>query len=469
VTLAGRAVAVLTSACLALLVFGSSAQGASGLTTGFADGVLGSPDQATRDLWLQRASDARAGLIRINVSWRAMVGPQPPGQAANPADPAYDFSGVDTAVQGAAAHGFDVMLTVLRAPDWAEGPNRPDTVAPGTWKPDPGALADFGRALATRYSGSFVPPGLSSPLPRVRNFQPWNEPNLSVYLTPQWNDNTAASPQTYRGMLNAFYAAVHAVQPDATVVTAGTAPYGDPRGGQRMRPLVFYRELLCERERHGHLKQKSCPDPAEADVVAHHPINTSGGPHRSAINPDDASTPDLKNVRKLVSFAVRKKTILPPGPHPLWVTEFWWSSDPPNTAIGIPEPRHARWIEEALYLFWKQGASVAVMLQIQDSPFDPAAPTSTLQSGLFFADGSPKQAFTAYRFPFVTHRSGKRLAAWGKAPASGTLVIERQTGDGWHEVKSLQVQENQVFQTKLPRRKATLRARVGDDTSLPWA
>ena len=46
-------------------------------------------------------------------------------------------------------------------------------------------------------------------LPRVRYWQPWNEPNLSYYLAPQWTRAggrwVAASPVIYRGLLNAVY------------------------------------------------------------------------------------------------------------------------------------------------------------------------------------------------------------------------------------------------------------------------
>ena len=41
-------------------------------------------------------------------------------------------------------------------------------------------------------------------------------------------------------MLNAFYAGVRSVSSRALVVTAGTAPFGDPRrGGTRMAPALF--------------------------------------------------------------------------------------------------------------------------------------------------------------------------------------------------------------------------------------
>jgi hypothetical protein len=477
-------------ACLAVLSCASSAQGAAGLTTGFADGVFSSPDQATRGFWLQRATDARAGMIRVNVGWREIANAQPPADPTNPADPSYNFSAVDRAVQGAAAHGVNVVLTVYSAPAWAEGPGRPDlTTAPaGTWKPDPLALSSFLRALATRYSGGFDPDGPAPGvlLPAARAVQVWNEPNLSQYLTPQYAGAAAISPGQYRAMLNASYSAVKAVAPAMLVVTAGTAPYGDPPGGIRVRPVEFYRQLLCVqpakkakkkrkrrkstrgRSKQGLVEVTGCPAPAKFDVLAHHPINTSGGPRRSAFNPDDASSADLDRIVRVLRAAERFGTVAP-GPHPIWATEIWWASNPPNSA-GAPIGVHARWIEEALYGLWKDGASVVINLLIRDSTGGPQIASNASQSGLFFADGQPKPAYTAFRFPFVTERiRNGLLRAWGKAPAGGKLVIQRRRRGRWVAVKKIQVRQGSVFIVKLRSPgKPKLRAAVGGSRSLAW-
>ncbi len=91
-------------------------------------------------------------------------------------------------------------------------------------------------------------------------------------------------------------------------------------------------------------------------------------------------------------------------------------------------------------------------------------------SGIFFANGQPKPAFTAFRFPFVADRSGKRpLRAWGKAPAGGKLVIQRKRGGRWVAVKKLRVGAGAVFVTKLPLRgRQRLRATVAGNPSLVW-
>ena len=390
----------------------------------------------------------------------------------DPGDPAYSWERVGRGgarrdregVQGDASSS-------RRAPPWAEGPNRPDLpiedLEPGAWKPDPGALGDFTTAIATRYSGGFVDPTDpgSGALPQVRRWQLWAEPNLGVNLAPQYEAGKRTGPEHYRRMLDSFYTAIKAIAPSNKVVTGGLAPYGDPPGGERTRPLVFYRDLLCLRGRKK-LNRAPCPEKPQFDVLAHHPITLRGGPRQSAIHRDDAGSADLGEVRKVLRAAERAHTIEPGGRHPLWATEFWWASRPPVDEEPAPNPqKQAHRIEESLYLYWKGGASVAIMLQIRDGEAYYTGGT-----GLYFQDGTPKPALTAFRFPFVADRlSGARTRAWGRAPVAGKLLIERRSGSGWRTIKRLNVKRESVFNTQVRvKGKAKLRARIGADQSLVW-
>jgi hypothetical protein len=122
-----------------------------------------------------------------------------------------------------------------------------------------------------------------------------------------------------------------------------------------------------------------------------------------------------------------------------------------------------------MYLFWKAGASVAINFQIDDSTDRPNVHAG-FQSGVYFIDGRSKPSLTAFRFPFVTDRlNPKSLLAWGKAPESGKLLIQRQQGSRWTTVKRLQVSKGSVFTTKLSLQgKQRLRAQVGGSKSLVW-
>jgi hypothetical protein len=233
-----------------------------------------------------------------------------------------------------------------------------------------------------------------------------------------------------------------------------------------MRPVAFWRGVFCLDAR---LDAKKCPALPRMDVLAHHPITTSGGPRSSAIHKDDIAMPDFDRLNRVLRAAERQGQVRPAGRHPVWATEFWWVTDPPSPH-GASPAKQARWIEEAFYLLWKQGVTMAINVQIRDDPYDPNNPFNTLQSGLFFVDGTPKPSARSFRFPFVTERKSKRkVFAWGKAPADGTLQIEAKRGSEWKPIEQLEAQAGEVFTDRL-RLKGShqLRATVGGESSLAW-
>lgn len=464
--------ALLAAAFLTALA-PASAEAARGLALGFTEQRL-TMDPAASGPWLQRAVDSGADIVRLNIGWVAPDAPtRPEGfDARNPADPAYDFTRADAAVVDATARGLRVLLTFERAPRWAEGPDRPASAPPGTWRPDTQALEDYGAALALRYSGTFPDPArLGQALPRVGAFQVWNEPNLDTYLTPQWVDGQTFAPAYYRGMLNAFYRGVKSVSPAALVVTAGTGPFGDPSAvpGHRIMPVRFVRDMLCLRESAEGLVGTGCPDPASFDVLAHHPYSV-GAPRVIAMNGDDVSIPDLGKLTRLLRAAEDSGGALPAKRHRLWITEVAYDSNPPDPD-GVPATRHARWLQEALYVLWRAGADTITWFQIGDQLPQPDYP-STSQAGVYLADGRPKPAQRAFRFPLVAERVGYRsLNVWGRSPLAGKLVVERMRGGRWQKVRRVAVRRHGTFLLRVPRAATPdrLRARVGTERSLVWS
>jgi hypothetical protein len=448
------------------IVAATPAQAADKLRLGFFDSrPFIAADGAQ---WLSRAQAAGAGVARISIYWRT-VAPLERPTGFDPADPSmqgYRWDALDAAVKALIAAGMEPLVTVLGAPAWAQGPGRPASARDGTWKPDADELAAFLHAAATRYSGRFADPRApDAALPRVRQWQVWNEPNLATYLTPQWEHRDGrlapASPENFRALLNAGYAAIKAVQPDATVVAGGTAPYGDPQpGGQRIAPALFLRELFCLRGRS--LRTTSCPGPTSFDAYDHHPYGVAA-PTRKALNTDDVATPDLGKLTRVVRRAVRIGRAAPRAAKPLWITETSYDSNPPDPQ-GVPLSRHAEWLEQNLYLLWKQGVRTILWFSIVDEQPKPSYDT-TYQSGLYFLDGTPKPAATAFTFPLV--REGRRL--WGRPPADGPVVIERRAGGRWQAIARVAGRRHRPFRivASVPET-AVVRARQGTTTSLAW-
>ncbi|MGO9959547.1 MAG: hypothetical protein ACLP50_26820 [Solirubrobacteraceae bacterium] len=456
-------------ACLALaLLLPASAWAARPLTLGFFDGVYTSPDAST---WLARSAAAGAGMVRIDIGWDApQTATRPAGfDARNPADPDYDFTAADAAIRLATEQGLRVLASFTGAPPWAEGPGRPADAPAGSWRPQPQALEDYGAALAERYSGHFPDPANPGQmLPRVAAFQVWNEPNLSEYLTPQWSGDRPESPVIYRAMLNAFYRGVKSEDPSALVVTAGTAPFGDPQpGGLRIMPALFWQTVLClQTTSDGGLSGTHCPDPAHFDVLAHHPYSW-GSPTTHALWPNDVAIPDIGKLTRLLRAAERTGGALPHIHHPLWVTEIGFTSSPPNPG-GLPLVEQARWLEQTFAELWRQGVGVVLWYEIVDSPPDPSYADSS-QSGVYLLDGQPKPSLTAFRFPLVTwDTGGSAMQVWGRAPTAGRLEIQERTAAGWTTVHSMNVAADATFLATISRFSGGIRGIVAGQSSLVW-
>ncbi|MFN8150899.1 MAG: hypothetical protein U0R24_07210 [Solirubrobacterales bacterium] len=469
--------AALCAGLLALLAvaFAPRAEAARPLDIGFSDARFEQAGNESQQAF-ERATDLHADIIRVNMYW-AVVGFNQPTNPTDPDDPNYDWSLYDNAIRGAAADGFDIDLTVTNAPAWAEGPNRPsdlDRYPAGSWKPNAQAFADFARAVATRYSGSFTPAGELEPLPAVKYFEAWNEPNLSTYITPQWDGNKNMATDIYGKMLNGFYDSVKAVSPDAQVVVGGTAPYGDPPGGpNRTQPIRFYQELLCLNTKN---KKSSCPngEAPKFDVIAHHPINRTDPPKAKAANKGDVEVADFGSLVDVLRAAERQGTPATGGKHDVWANEIWWQTNPPDKAEGVSYKTQARWYQQTFQMLWKAGADNVTLLQLQDSKYTPGEFTlASYQSGVFTYAGKRKPSADAVAFPFVVTGKGKKAKAWGEAPAAGRLTVKAKAkGGGYRKVGSFDVKSGAVFNKsiRLPKAKGKvkLRASVGGEQSLVW-
>ena len=459
------AVTVLSSAALA----GQASAAKGKLELGILDETLESNDSQTRTLAFDRTAAGGANIAVLYADWRG-IAQSTPENPTDPSDPAYAWGQLDRAVVDATARGLRAMVVLYRAPDYAEGAHPPANVSEGTWRPSPAKLGEFATATATRYSGSFPNPATpGTSLPRVALWQVWAEPNIPRGLWPQSERRKGewrhASPTRYRRMLDAAYKAIKGVSRSNTVITAGTAPFGDyVRRAKRIPPLRFWREVFCVRGKKLH--KARCPGPRPRfDVLAHNTLPAQREPWADAMEigggPDDLTVPDMKKLQRLLRKARARKAIRSPRRTPLWATELLWVSDPP-TRGGVSPGLQADYLADALYLLWRQRVSTVIWVKI----VDPARGSTDFASGLHFNDWTAKPAFTAFRFPFVALRERGKLKVWGKAPAPGTVEIQRQDGGGWTTVTSLSTGASNIFTGNLPPGGGTFRAVSGAEASL---
>jgi hypothetical protein len=160
---------------------------------------------------------------RVDLFW-GDVAPSQPANPRDPADPAYDFSRADLIMLGLAERGITPIVSVYATPAWASG-GRFEPVG-GRFNrvaPDPEAFGDFMAALAARYSGEVASPG-GEPLPEVRYFEIWNEPNLSGFLIPQTEGDASVRLDAYAAMVRSAYDAIKGANPEAQVIAGVAGP-----------------------------------------------------------------------------------------------------------------------------------------------------------------------------------------------------------------------------------------------------
>ncbi len=452
---------------------------APGFITGFTDeGAFQRLAPAERAAAGANARAAGARTSRLLVRWGAVARSRPPSRevARDPAWTGYRWAEVDADIAAAAAAGLDPLPTVFNAPEWAQGDDRPKDAPAGAWKPSAEAYGNFAVAIARRYSGTFRTAS-GELLPRVRNWQAWNEPNLTVAIAPQWEQRngklTQVGADQYRALLNAFYAGVKSVNRSNVVGMGGLAPYGDYLPGEpRIPPARFLRQLLCVPDR-TRLRPVKCPNsPVRFDALAAHPYPFST-PRRRARRIDDVLLPDFRKLTRPLKAATKAGKVSPRRSKQLWATEFSWDSGPPDPD-GVPLATHGLYAAEALYLLWRQGVDKAVWFNMRDEATGQGFPF-TLQSGVYFrgdsvAQDRPKPAFTAFRFPLVGFASRRGTAVWGMGPRRGTVTVQVRSGGRWRTTLRARTRRDRVFRATSARirRGSVIRAVSGGEASLPW-
>jgi LemA protein len=313
------------------------------------------------------ARELHPDVIRYNVDW-ASVARKRPAQAQQPGDPAYDWVATDRIVLNGRAQGARVLLTLVQAPAWANGHRAP------RWAPvDARDFGRFCRSVATRYSGSFVPPGAAKALPRVDAYSVWNEPNRGQFLQPQGAHGWEA-PKVMARLLGPCQGAIHAVTPDARVALGPLAS----RGGQGgIAPVAF-------------LARYQAAGGARPDVVALNPYLGSLLPEYRG---DEQEADGAITVRNLDRLELYLEDAYGES-FPIWLTEFAWrTANQPGIGLITPA-RQAELAEQSVDLIRDHYpyAEMLVWFLIRD-----VSPTSYWRSGLVTHGNDKKPVFAVWK------------------------------------------------------------------------
>ncbi|HEV2769818.1 MAG TPA: hypothetical protein VGV40_06500 [Solirubrobacteraceae bacterium] len=381
--------------------------------------------------------------VRVSVHWANLA---PRARApAHPNDPAaYDpgvFDAHDHLVRQAARGGLEVLFNITGgAPRWAAGRARGRFVN-RAFAPDPRAFHHFARMIGRRYDGTYPDENQGGrTLPRVSAWSVWNEPNHGAFLQPQWTRDAQrrwrpASPARYRRLARAGLSGLAAsghTTPSDILLLGETSPLGNgSRRGrtQTIAPAAFLRELLClDRRLHplrgARARRAGCDFARRGELAvnayAHHPYSIISPPATSRRNRDEVSLADVRRLYRILDAAARAGHLR--ARLPVWVTEYGWQT-PPDPFRGVDPVDGGRWWSQAerqTRADPRVGALTQFLL-LDDEPDRARRAGSkpfwrTWQSGLRYANGTPKPVYDAFRLPLVVPTrtpTGRPFTMWG--------------------------------------------------------
>ncbi len=433
--------------------------------------VLTKPEQT-----LTRLRELGAGMVRVTVGWNT-IAPAPSAtrapahlNASNPA--AYSaaaWAPYDTVVRDAHALGIAVDFTLTGpAPMWAAGRSQPRGIHDGWWLPAAASYGQFVQAVATRYSGTY------QGLPRVSDWEIWNEPNFGEDLAPQANSNSSvlvAAPE-YRALVDAAWPALQRTGHGHDTVILGNldargmsgrptrfAPQGYPGYFSATKPLQFVRALYCVDAAYRPLRGSAaaaigCPTTAAGsrgfqaahpglfspNAFADHPYPANKPPNQlDSRDPDYVELPEIPHFAAVLDrlqrlYGSRRQFAI-------YNTEFGYITNPPNhNKLGYVSPSTAAYyLNWAEYISWRT-PRIASYMQYQ--LYDPNPSVNVPEyggfaSGLILYNGTVLPTYNAYVLPLylpvTTTRSGRSLEVWGSARpaysyAQPQLAIQFQRG-----------------------------------------
>jgi hypothetical protein len=373
----------LAAVVVAVAGFGTPTAGAaSGAKFGIHDDawLLSGPGSLTgRVAELDRIG---VDIVRFTLRWD-QIAPREPFDPTNSRDRLYRWRNPDRVLTALNRQGIEAVVTLVGTPGWANDRQDP------SYAPDSAtSFADFAYAAASRY-------------PFIRYWTIWNEPNQARWLKP-------TSPEVYvNRLLNPAYAAIKRANPQARVGGGVTAPRGNAGG---LSPLAWISGM-------GEAG-------AKLDAYAHHPY-----PLQPRVETPfsgrckHCQTISMASLERLTS-AIRKAF----GPKRIWLTEYGYQTNPPDTWLGIEPALQAIYTAEAGLRVWKAPyVDMLINFLYQDDIADTGF-SSGWQSGFLTARGAPKPSLRAFMLPLVrVSRHGDKTALWGQVrPRSGPQPFRLQ-------------------------------------------
>ncbi len=359
---------LLLVAVAALAFVGNATAGGPKLLVGAAEDIVRQPTVVQAKAQLDLMSLAGLKAVRITSTWSPGLRAPLPGEQ----------NAIDIVADAASLTGTRVIVQVFQR-DFATTP-----------------LTDGSRDEFAAYTAA-----IARDNPTIKDFVIGNEPNLNRFWMPQFAlDGASLSPAAYLALLTRTYDELKKVSPKVQVVGGAVSPRGGDRAGgirPTHSPTRFITELGLA------YRQSGRPLPV-MDSFAIHPYqdNSSTPPGFAHPNNTTIAIADYDKLVKLLGEAF-DGTAQPGSSLPIFYGEFGVESVIPSAKAGmytgkeiesvkpVDNATQARFYREALAMAFCQ-PNVTTFL------FFHAVDESNLdrwQSGMYYADGTPKPSVTA--------------------------------------------------------------------------